>query len=275
MNAIDRPMTIIERQPASLVRATAPIAPMLRAQARAQAVSFWRTPAISLTGLLLPIMLFAVFILPHAHEPWQGSITVGAYMLAAIGAYAVSSVMVFNFGVTVAIERGQKVDLLMRAMPLPGWVYLAARVIGGIVFAVIALAALVAVAIFLGDIRLEATAWISLITRLLLGSIPFIAFGFAIAYLAGPTAAPAVANLLFIGMAFASGMFVRLDQMPDFLRSIAPLLPTYHYAQLAWGAIGAASESTLIAGGWLVGYGVALFALAAWAYRRESERRFA
>ena len=63
--------------------------------------------------------------------------------------------------------------------------------------------------------------------------------------------------------------------MPDFLRSVAPLLPTYHYAQLAWGAIGAASESTAASVAWLAGYTVALFGLAAWAYRRESLRKFA
>jgi hypothetical protein len=118
------------QQSSSRVTRTTPRFPMLWMQTKAQARVFWRTPAVSLTGLLMPLMLLVFFVLPHAREPWQGSISVGAYMLAAIGAYAVSSVMVFNFGVTVAMERGQKVDLLMRAMPLPGWVFLAARVIG-------------------------------------------------------------------------------------------------------------------------------------------------
>jgi ABC-2 type transport system permease protein len=248
---------------------------MLWMQTKAQARVFWRTPAVSLTGLLMPLMLLVFFVLPHAREPWQGSISVGAYMLAAIGAYAVSSVMVFNFGVTVAMERGQKVDLLMRAMPLPGWVFLAARVIGALVFGAVAMALLFAVAIGLGGITLDLATWISLTWRLLVGALPFIGFGFAIAYLASPSAAPAVANLLFIGLAFASGMFVRLDQMPGFLRAIAPLLPTYHYAQLAWGAIGAANESGAASVGWLAGYTVVLFALAGWAYRRETLRRFA
>jgi len=254
---------------------TPALLPMLWAQTRAQARVFWRTPAVSMTGLLMPLMMLVFFVLPHARETWQGSISVGAYMLAAMGAYAVSSVMVFNFGVTVAMERGQKVDLLMRAMPLPGWVYLAARVIGALVFGALAMGLLFAAALGLGGIALAPPVWVSLAWRLLAGALPFIGFGFAIAYLAGPSAAPAVANLTYIGLAFASGMFVRLDQMPDFLRSIAPLLPTYHYAQLAWGAIGAANESTLVSVAWLAGYTVALFALAAWAYRRETLRKFA
>ncbi len=252
----------------------APLGPMLLAQAHAQVLSFWRLPAVSATGLLMPLMLCAFFVLPHAHDPLQGGVTVGAYMLASIGAYAVASVMVFNFGVAVALDRGQKVDLLMRAAPLPGSIYLLARVISAVLFGIAAVALLFIVALFPGGIQLDPAAWLGLAGRLLLGAAPFIALGFAIAYLVGPNAAPAVTNLLFIGMAFASGMLVRLDQMPDFLRAIAPLLPTYHYAQLAWGAIGASSESTAVSGLWLVAWGVGLFVLAVFAYRAEAHSKF-
>jgi ABC-2 type transport system permease protein len=248
---------------------------MLWMQTKSQARTFWRTPAISMTGLLMPLMLFVFFVLPLARDSQRGGNAVGASMLAAIAAYAVSSMMVFNFGVTVAIERGQKVDLLVRAMPVPGWVYLGARTVVALGFGALALGLLVAAAIGLGGIALDPAAWASLTGRLLVGALPFIGFGFAIAYLAGPSGAPAVANLVFIGLAFASGMFVPLAQMPDFIRVIAPALPTYHYAEFAWGAIGAASESAVTSAAWLAAYGLGLFALAAWAYRRESRRTFA
>ena len=253
----------------------APLLPMLLAQTRAQALSLWRMPALGATGLLMPLMLFVFFVLPHAHDPWQGSVSLGAYMLASMGAFAVGSVMVFDFGVTVALDRGQKVDLLMRAAPLPGWVFLLARIVSALLFAVVALAMLFAVALLMGGIQLEPATWLNLAGRLLLGALPFIVLGFAVAYLAGPNAAPAVANLLFIGMAFASGMLVRLDQMPDFLRAVAPYLPTYHFAQFAWGAIGAGDEDTLVSGAWLLAWAVGLFAVAAFAYRREARRKFA
>jgi ABC-2 type transport system permease protein len=265
-------ITIATRPSAGDRPAVASLRPMLWAQTVAQARIFLRTPAVSVIGLLMPIMLFAFFVLPHAQEPWQGSISLGAYMLAAIGAYAVSSVMVFNFGVGVAIERGQKVDLLMGAMPLPGWLYLAARILVALAFGAASMALLFLVAAGPGGINLEPGAWLSLAGRLMLGSVPFIGFGLAVAFLASPTAAPAIANMAFIGLAFASGMFVPLDQMPDVVRSIAPLLPTYHYAQLAWGAIGAADEGTITSLLWLAGYAAVLLGLAAWAWRREAAR---
>lgn len=254
---------------------TAPIMAMLAAQTRAQVRAFWRVPSVSASALLMPIMLFGFFVLPHAQEAWRGSVTVGASMLASIGAYAAGSVMVFNFGVTVALDRGQKVDLLVRAAPLPGWVYLVARLASALLFATLAVGALFAVAMLAGGIRLEPATWLDLGLRLLAGSIPLLALGFAIAYLAGPGAAPAIANMAYIGMAFASGMLVPLDQMPDVLRTFAPLLPTYHDAQLAWDALGVADEPAWISGGWLLGWTVVLLAVAAFAYRREEVRRSA
>jgi ABC-2 type transport system permease protein len=124
-------------------------------------------------------------------------------------------------------------------------------------------------------VRLPPETWVSMAVRLLLGSLPFIGLGFALAYLCSPSAAPAVANLLFLVLAFGSGMLIRVDQMPDFLATISPYLPTYHYAQLAWGAIGAESESLLVAAAWLACFALAFFGIAAWAYRRETARKFA
>lgn len=248
---------------------------MLIVQTRTQIRVFWRLPSVSITALVMPLMLFAFFVLPHAHEPYRGSVSVGAYMLASIGAYAVGMVMVFNYGVTLALDRGQKVDLLARAAPLPGWVLLLARVVSAMAYGVLALLLLFAVAAFAGGISLEPGTWLTLAVRLLLGSLPFIALGFAIAYLATPSAAPAVGNMLFIGMAFASGMLVPLDQMPDAVRAVAPLLPTYHYAQLAWDAVARGGQPAATSALWLLAFSIAFFALAAFAYRREATRKFA
>jgi ABC-2 type transport system permease protein len=256
------------------VSEVASLLPILLAQTQAQARAFWRMPAVSATAMAMPLMLFVFFVLPHAHDPWQGSVSLGAYMLASIAAFAVGSVMIFNFGATVAVDRGQKVDMLVRVAPIPGWIYLLARVISALAFCALALAMLFAVAI-VGGIQLDAPTWLNLAGRLLFGAVPFIALGFAVAYLAGPSAAPAVANLVFIGMAFASGMLVRLDQMPDLLRAVAPYLPTYHLAQLAWDTVGAADESALASGAWLLAWALSLFAVATFAYRRDAHRRFA
>jgi hypothetical protein len=56
-----------------------------------------------------------------------------------------------------------------------------------------------------------------------------------------------------------------------------PGVPTYHYAQLAWSAVGAGRElvgvGTSVA--WLPGYAVVFAWAAARAHRREAERKLA
>jgi ABC-2 type transport system permease protein len=252
----------------------ASLAPMLRHQVVSQARIFWRTPALSAVSLLMPILLFVFFGLPSASTPYLPGISLGTYMMSSFAAYAVASTMVFSFGVTLAISRGQGIDVLVRSTPLPGSIYMLGRAVAALAFGLLALVALFAVAIVAAGISLEPDVWLGMTGWLLVGAIPFIFFGFFIAYAASPNAAPAVANMVFLVMAFASGLFVRLDQLPDFLAAVAPFLPTYHYAQLAWAAIGAPSQPLATSVAWLAGYAAILFALSIWAYRRDARRKF-
>ena len=92
---------------------------MLLAQTWTELRIRWRIPAFSVTIVALPVLFFTFFGLPYAKQTLPDGRSLGAYLVASFAAYSVGSVMVFGFGIGVAIERGQKVDLLMRATPLP------------------------------------------------------------------------------------------------------------------------------------------------------------
>lgn len=256
------------------MRATAPLGRMLAAQTRAELRLRWRVPAFGLTTLALPAVFFAFFGLPVARAAGPDGGHVGALLLASFGAFAVGSVMVYAFGVGVAVERGLKVDRLLRATPLPLAVLLAAKGLAALAFALLALGVLLGVGVLVGGVAEPPAVWAALVARLLAGSVPFAGLGFAIGYAAGPQAAPALANLIYLPLAFASGLFTPPGRLPRFLQVVAPYLPTYHYGQLAWGALGAASEPWGASVAWLAGYTVVFFALAAHAYRREQARKF-
>jgi ABC-2 type transport system permease protein len=235
----------------------------------------WRIPAFSLTNLALPLVFFTFFGLPFATLTRPDGVSVGAYLLASFGAYAVGSVMVYSFGIGVDNERGQMIDLLLRATPLPPLVHVVAKALTALVFGLLSLVLLIAYGALVAGVAQSATVWLTVIGRLLAGSLPFIALGFFIGYTAGPHAAPAVANLVYLPLAFASGLFVPLTQLPAFVQAIAPYLPTYHYAQLAWSAVGAPAEGLGVSLLWLGGYTVLFFAAAMRAYRREERRNSA
>lgn len=118
----------------------------LRRRAVAQARMFVRNPAISVISIALPLMLFAFFGLPAVGTPYRPGVDLGTFMLASFAAYAVSRVMVFNYGITIALDRGQKIDVLVRSTPLPGTVFLAARTLTALAFGMLALVVLFAFA---------------------------------------------------------------------------------------------------------------------------------
>ena len=255
---------------------TAPVVRVLWKQSRAQIVNSLRIPAFTLTTAVLPIMFFAFFGLPNVHQKFQGStVNVGAYLMASFGAFAVSSAMVFNFGIGVAVARGQKMDVLQRAMPLPPGVALAATVVNAMLFALISLIALFTFATIAGGVQLSVGTWFNLTVRLLLGAVPLIGLGMAIGYAAGPNSAPAVANLIYMPMSFASGLFIPVQDLPNVVQKIAPYLPTYHYGQLAWNAVGAPTESVEKAVIGLAIWAAILFALALRFLRLDQNRKFA
>jgi ABC-2 type transport system permease protein len=247
---------------------------MLIQQTRAEFTRFWRTPMFSIFSLVLPTLFFALFGLTNMRGSLGGT-AAGPYLLASFGTYSVISVMLFSFGVGVAAERGQGLDVLIRTTPLQPVVHLLARTITAVAFAVLAVALLFAFGALVGGIRMAPTAWLSLGGSLLVGCLPFIALGYAIGYLAGPAAASAAVNLIFLPLAFASGLFMPLQYLPDFVQRLAPVLPTYRFAQLSWAAVGARTDPVLVNLAWLLAYGVVFFLLALRAYRLDESRKFA
>ncbi len=254
---------------------TAPLLRMLGAQTLAELRVRWRIAAFSMTSLALPVVFFTFFGLPFVSQRFPDGVSVGAYLLVSFAAYGVGNVMVYGFGIGVANERGMKVDLLMRATPLPPAVAVLAKVLVALAFALVAIVVLIAYGVVVGGIRQDLAVWIQVIARLLAGSLPFVALGFAIGYTAGPHAAPALANLIYLPLSFASGLFMPVSQLPGFVQKIAPYLPSYHYGQLAWSAVGAKSEPLAVSLAWLAGYTVVFLAIAVRAYRREETRKFA
>ncbi len=253
----------------------APAWRIVGAQARATLLGYWRMPTFVIFSMALPVVVFLFFGLPYAHQTLPDGTSVGVLIMGNLGAYAVSSILVFNVGIGRAQARGQKIDLLQRATPLPGWAVIAADTIGAMVLALISLITLFLFATIAGGIRLSPEGWLLLTLRSMLGALPLLGLGLAIGYGSGPNAAPAVANLIYLPMSFASGIFIPLSAMPSFLQKLAPYLPTYHYAQVVQHGLSPAAAgplSTAIL--WLLGWGIVLFATAIRLYRVDVARKF-
>ena len=254
----------------------APVVPILVRQSYAEFIKLIRIPAFSVTSIVLPTMFYAFIGLGQASQPlFRGaSVTFGQYFLASMALYGVANVMVLGFGISLANERGQKMDVLMKATPLPAPVYFLAKVISALAIAFISIVVLSLFAAIAAGVRLESSQWLTLFVRAMLCSIPFIGLGFALGYLAGPNSAPAVTNLVYLPTAFASGLFFQISFLPHFLQQIAPYLPLYRAAHLVWNSVGVAYDDIRDDWLYLAAYGVGFFLIALWAYRRDQARKF-
>src|SRR5438270_8003092 len=140
----------------------APLSRMLAAQTRATLLHYWRVPVFFVFSMALPVMFYVFFGLPNAHEKLPDGTSVGTLIMAHMGAYAVSSVLVFNIGIGRAQNRAQKLDLLQRATPLPGWIVIVADAVAAAALALVSLVALFVVAVLAGGVSLSAESWLLL-----------------------------------------------------------------------------------------------------------------
>ncbi len=242
-------------------------------EAKYEFLKLWRMPAYAVPTLAFPLMFYVIFGLTFGNQS-AGPIDVSTYMLATYGAFGVIGVALFGFGVGVATERGQGWMRLKRASPMPLAAFFSAKVIMALLFGCLVVLGLFTLGFFVGEVRLPLSTWLSLFGVLLVGVLPFCAMGLAIGYLVGPNAAPAVVNLIYLPMVFASGLWVPVAQLPAFLQSAAPYLPPYHLAELALSTLGVARGEAWTHVAALLGFTTFFLLVAAWAYRRDEGKTY-
>ncbi len=230
-------------------------------EARFEFVKSLRTPAFAVPTLLFPAMFYLLFGVLFGSA--RGNEAMAVYTFATYGVFGAMGPGLFGFGVSLAIEREQGLLTLKQALPQPPGAYLLARLGMAMLFVTIISLMLVAMATLLAGVSLTFGQGLTIFFINVLGAVPFCAIGLFIGTLVSGQAAPAIVNLIFLPMAFLSGLWVPLQFLPPVLGDIAPIWPAHHLAQLALATVGAPSSGSTI--GHVVvlaGTSVAFFALA-------------
>jgi ABC-2 type transport system permease protein len=201
-----------------------------------------RTPAFAFPTLLFPPMFYLLFGLLLN----RGSDNAAHYLFATYSVFGVMAPSLFGFGVGVAIERERGWLALKRVAPMPPGAYLLAKMAMAALFALIIYLVLATMAASIGGVRLAPGQWLLLGAIATGGVLPFCALGLMIGSRANASGAPALVNLIYLPMAFLSGLWMPLTLLPDFIVRIAPLWPAYHLAQLALATIGRGDGSALL-----------------------------
>jgi ABC-2 type transport system permease protein len=203
-------------------------------EAKTECLRMLREPMFVLPTLLFPALFYLLFgVLLN-----RGNAGAAQYMLASYGVFGVIGAAMFGLGVTVAVDRQRGLLRLKRVLPVPAGAPLLARMLMAMAFALAVWLIVGLIARFAAGVQLTATQWALLALVDVLGALPFCAIGLYVGTLVGGNAAPAVLNLLYLPMAFLSGLWLPLSLLPDLLGRLAPVWPAYHLAQLALKAVG-------------------------------------
>ncbi|PKL96271.1 MAG: ABC transporter permease [Gammaproteobacteria bacterium HGW-Gammaproteobacteria-8] len=228
---------------------------------RAQCLNLVREPAYTLPTLLFPVMFYAFFGLMMV--PGQAS-----WLLCTFATFGIVAAALFSFGVGIATERAQGWLKLLRASPAPISAVMAGKAFGAMLFALMIVVLMSALAAGLGGVRLFTSQWLALAAVLVVGTIPFSLIGLSLGLWLSPNAAPAVINILFLPMVFLSGLWVPVTQFPTWLQGFAAWLPPYHLAELALHVAGVKPADVIVSVAALLGYSVLFVVLTAIGWRR-------
>ena len=121
---------------------------------------------------------------------------------------------------------------------MPPLAYLAAKAIMAMIFSAILVVSLFVIGTAFGGVHLSLGRFLGLAMAMIVGTIPFCALGLMIGCYSAPNSAPAVVNVLFLPLAFCSGLWLPIQLLPKVLQRIAPFLPPYHLGHWLYNRVG-------------------------------------
>jgi ABC-2 type transport system permease protein len=201
-----------------------------------------RTRAFSLSAIGFPVMFYILFgLVLNRNEVMAHGVSVAKYLLGGYAVFGALGAAIFGIGIGVAVDRSAGWLDLKRASPMPPLAYVLSKCVMAVAFSLIIVSVLSVLGIAFGHVRITVSEFLHIALFAAAGSVPFSCLGLAMAFLVPPNAAGGVANMIYLPMSFLSGLWVPIRFLPHALQLIAPAFPTYHLAQLMYGALGAES----------------------------------
>lgn len=227
-----------------------------------------RQPTYILTTLIFPSMFFAFFGVPNAQDADSAKT-----LMASFAAFAVLGVSLFQTTVSVAQDRASAWNLYLRSLPVPtGW-FLTGQLLASLVLAATAVLLVMFTARLTTPLEMGFIESFSFLFWVLVGGIPFAALGICLGSLTRPKAAVPVANLVYLPLSFAGGLWIPPQALSPGVQEISEFLPTRFYGEIVWAFV----LGQPLALKWALGlgaYALGFLVFAVWLYRRDLGERF-
>ncbi len=191
---------------------------------------FWRNPPAVFFTFAFPLMFLIIFNLFGSEgRPTRGDVSGSTFYVPAIAAFSLITACYTNIAITVCFLRDEGVLKRMRGTPLPGWVYMAGRILHAVSVGLLLVAITVVVGALFYDVEVPTTTMPAFITTIIVGSGAFSALGLAITpAVPNAEASPAVVNGIILPLLFVSDVFIPLNDPPAWLDAVTGVFPVRH-----------------------------------------------
>ncbi|AGP53675.1 ABC transporter permease [Streptomyces rapamycinicus] len=213
-----------------------------------------------------PVVFLALFASIFRDDVRGAGVTASQLYAAAMIASGVMSTSFQSLGVSIALERDEKVLRRLRGTPMPPAAYFLGKLwlvlVSGIAETVLLL--VVGTALFDLDLPTGAATWLTFAWVLALGLTGCALLGIAISSVPrSGKSATSVVVLPFLVLQFISGVFISIDTLPDWMLTVGALFPLKWMCQGFRGVFLPDSAAVLEqAGSWE--YGRIALVLGAW-----------
>lgn len=203
-------------------------------QARYEQISFWRNPAAAFFTFAMPVLFLVVITallgndtatLPNGEETRASS-----YYIGSILSFSVITATFTNLAMGTTIARDLGVLKRIKATPMPAWAYLSGRVLSSLTVTLLLVALVLGFGVVAYDVALPSATLPAFIVTTVVGAAAFCALGLAVTTLVpNADAAPAVVNAIVMPLLFVSGVFIPIDDGPQWIQTLSEVFPVRHY----------------------------------------------
>ena len=197
--------------------------------------SFWRNPPAAFFTFVFPLMFLVIFNLVFGSEDLDlpgGTANVSTFYVPAIAALSVISAAYTNVAMAVSIARDQGLLKRTRGTPLPAWAFLFGKIAHATLVALLLVVIVTAAGALFYDVDLPSNTMPAFLLTLAVGAAVFCSLGLAMtALVPNADAAPAIVNGTILPLLFISDVFIRTEDAPSWLNTIADIFPIKHFSE--------------------------------------------
>lgn len=208
------------------------------AQARMAILVALRTPRTIIFTIAFPVVLLVLFnsiFSAGGNEtttlPSDVKLGAEAYFTAGIIAYAAALSTFTTLAVSLTTQRENGQLKRYRGTPMPPWTFIAGQIARAEAQALAMAAILLAIGAVAYGVPIPASTFPAFLLYLLLGTATLCSLGIALSsFTPTPDAASTVAPFSVVILSFISGVWIPVDQLPQWLEAVGKLFPLYHLA---------------------------------------------